>query len=193
MDDSLEAHYTIVDADGDVASVTSSIWAWQADGAAIGGATTSIFTPAPAQYKQFLSFSVTPATEPAITDPALGMAPVTSPPMEAPVLPPRADLAGEYTDSARGNWFEADAACTALGLRLPTLAELQATFVTYTRANAVGESSHMDIVNTYDWPASALWTNSPAAGSQNEFIYLHEDGRSMYYSSTVITDYVCKK
>ncbi len=197
IDDSLTAQYTLVDVDGDVASVTSSIWVWQADGAAIGGATASTFTPASVQYGQYLSFSVTPATDPALTDPALGVAPIPSPRMTAPVLPPRADLAREYTESRLGNWKDAKAACADLGFRLPTREELEAMFVKFTRARFVGEDSQADIANTYGWRAAAHWNDEKdfdiSRVKQRGYTYIHTDGHSAGGDTTAIRSYVCKK
>ncbi|MDA8486961.1 hypothetical protein NNO07_28270, partial [Pseudomonas resinovorans] len=82
-------------------------------------------------------FQVIPGSmEPA--DPDRAADPVVSDYADAMiVLPPRAQLASAYILSpSQMSWGDAYMHCAALGERLPSEAELQTLFTTYTRANA---------------------------------------------------------
>ncbi|MFJ7311522.1 hypothetical protein ACIQVE_01940 [Pseudomonas sp. NPDC098747] len=189
--DVLKATYTYADPDNDLADPTRSEFSWSAAGAAISGATAETFTPTAAQNKKFLKFAVTPASLPP-ADPFKATAPVTSPDSLAPVLPPRAQLASEYTEvSSSKSWGDAYMHCAGLNSRLPSVTELQTLFTTYTRANTAGEDSENDINKTYGW-GNVHWSSS-ATVDRGTYVYLGENGRS---SSNVITNsyrFACAK
>lgn len=190
--DQLKATYVYADPDDDLEDPAKTVRNWLAGGQVISGATTDTFTPTAAQNKKFLSFAVTPESMlPA--DPNKAVAPIVSPDTGAPVLPPRAQLANEYTASATPlNWGDAYQHCAGLNARLPTAAELKALFVTYTRANAVGESSSGDIVNTYGWANQVHWANT-GSDTQHDYVYLQDDGRQSSSGNETTYAFACAK
>jgi hypothetical protein len=190
--DQLKATYLYADPDNDLEDPAKTEFSWLAAGAAISGATTDTFTPVAAQNKQFLSFAVTPGSMPP-ADPDKALTPIVSPDTGAPVLPSRAQLASEYTPSATPlGWGDAYMHCAGLSARLPTGAELKTLFVTYTRANAVGEPSAGDIVNTYGWANNVHWANS-GNETLHDSVYLNDDGRQSSNSNDSSYPFACAK
>ncbi|MDA8486286.1 hypothetical protein NNO07_24740, partial [Pseudomonas resinovorans] len=76
--------------------------------------------------------------------------------------------------------------CAALGERLPSEAELQTLFTTYTRANAVGEDSKEDIRHTYGWHGGGhvYWSTRAPDENRHSYVYLPTDGHSAGNSNT---------
>ncbi|MFJ7311463.1 hypothetical protein ACIQVE_01580 [Pseudomonas sp. NPDC098747] len=177
--DVLKGTYTYADPDNDLVDPTRSVFSWSAAGAAISGATVETFTPTAAQNKKFLSFAVTPASLPP-ADPSKATTPVTSPNSAAPVLPPRSQLTNEFIKSPSSqSWGDAYKYCAIQNERLPSVAELQTLFTTYTRANAAGESSQNDIGNTYGWSGGNHWTTQPNGEDRHVRVHLSDDGRAL--------------
>jgi hypothetical protein len=177
IDDQIDASYTFSDVDGDAEDSSNGVFQWKADGSDIASATTKAFVPTAAQLKKFLTFDVTPGTNPLITDPDRAVSAVTSLPSGGPVLPSRAQLASEFIKAPNNmRWGDAYMYCANQGERLPTVAELQALFTTYTRANAVGEDSRGDIVNTYGWTGGVHWS-SAGNDSTHDYVYIHTNGQ----------------
>jgi hypothetical protein len=177
VDDQMEASYTFSDVDGDAEDSNNGVFQWKADASNIANATTKTFVPTAAQLKKFLTFDATPGTNPLITDPDRAVSAVTSLPSGGPVLPSRAQLASEFINAPTNmRWGDAYMYCANQGERLPTVAELQTLFTTYTRANAVGEDSRGDIVNTYGWTGGVRWANTGSDVS-HDYVYIHQDGR----------------
>jgi hypothetical protein len=190
--DQLKATYVYTDPDHDLVDPAKSVYSWSANGAAISAATTDTFTPTVAQNKKFLSFAVTPASMPP-ADPSKATVPANSPNSSAPVLPSRTQLANEFIKAPNNmRWGDAYMYCANQGERLPTSAELQTLFTTYTRANAVGEDSQRDIVNTYGWPGGVHWT-SYGNDSTHSYVYIQEDGRVVGNSNSNTYPFACIK
>ena len=186
--DQMRAEYTYNDPDGDPEVASGSTIQWFSNGTAISGANGATFTPSSAQFGKLLNFSVAPISE-SYADPSSGAAVISSGLSSAAVLPQAAVLAAEYTlGSGQLNWGNAYMRCASLGQRLPTQSELQATFVAYTRANAVGENSQADMVSYYGWKNQVHWTRSSAGQLNNQdvhrYVYMHTNGtESSNYSS----------
>ena len=177
IDDQIEASYAFTDVDGDAEDSNNGVFQWKADASNIANATTKTFVPTAAQLKKFLTFDATPGTNPLITDPDRAVSAVTSLPSGGPVLPSRAQLASEFIKGPNSmRWGDAYMYCANQGERLPTVAELQALFTTYTRANAVGEESRGDIVNTYGWTVGVHWS-SAGNDSTHDYVYIHTNGQ----------------
>ena len=200
IDDVLEGSYTIVDADGDAASMIHSGWQWDDDQGPIGGAHAQTFIPTTAQAGELLRVGVTPSTDPTITDPAYGVTHAYSESTLAPVLPSRTEMNAEWEPGTGSlQWEDARDACTALGLRLPTVAELQAAFVKYTRSQAVGQQGDADMHYTYNWPMRTAdypyWTSDLYQGSSYYAVYIHRGGNVDTYTNSfnTVLNYSCKK
>jgi hypothetical protein len=179
IDDQIEASYAFTDVDGDAEDSNNGVLQWKADASNIANATTKTFVPTAAQLKKFLTFDATPGTNPLITDPDRAVSTVTSLPSGGPVLPSRAQLASEFINAPAPNsmrWGDAYMYCANKGERLPAVAELQTLFTTYTRANAVGEESRGDIVNTYGWDGGVRWANTGSDAS-HDYVYIHTNGQ----------------
>ncbi|MBW4199741.1 hypothetical protein JW310_24200, partial [Enterobacter cloacae subsp. cloacae] len=186
--DALEGSYTFTDPDGTAEAVGSgdgvnntSLVRWRDESDVIPGSYNYIFVPKAAQNKQFLTLQVTPfSQEP--SDPVSG-AIVLSAPTAAPVLPSRTEFnALWHSTSDRMRWGDAYMYCANQGMRLPSVAELQEAFITYTRSNSIGENSTNDILNTYGVNASpTVWSSEALHNDPDErhtYVYMPEDGRT---------------
>jgi hypothetical protein len=163
--------------DGDVQDTGTGNFQWKADGKDIVGMTFYTITLTDTHLKKFLTFDAQVGTDVQTTDPYLAVSVMTSLPSGGPVLPSRAQLASEFINAPTNmSWGDAYMYCAKQGERLPTVAELQTLFTTYTRANAVGEESRGDIVNTYGWDGGVRWANTGSDAS-HDYVYIHTNGQ----------------
>ncbi|UVM05731.1 DUF1566 domain-containing protein [Pseudomonas laurylsulfatiphila] len=180
--DVLQVDYSYTDADGDVES--GSAFQWQGSGGAINGATASTYVIEASDVKQALVVQVTPATDPATTDPAIGMA-VSSTGMMAlgPIDPFITPVRASIT-----SWGGANSYCEGLGARLPTVAELQQLFVSATRSPTVypnsGYIGNTDMCAAHGWPLSGqcggaytfYWSSEPSSAGRYNVVNLDSGG-----------------
>lgn len=168
--DELEIAYVFHDPDGLQESKQESLFRWLADGQEIAEADRQRFSPGKAQNKHYLTVEVLPVErEP--SDPDRPDAPFISPETAAPVLPPRAALFLAFQQTTNMmRWGDAYTYCANNGMRLPDVDDLQTMFVTFTRANRVGEDSMGDLQHTYGIPVrNAVWTTR-AVGEENHSV-----------------------
>ncbi|MFJ7311464.1 hypothetical protein ACIQVE_01585 [Pseudomonas sp. NPDC098747] len=193
--DTLSATYTLLDSDGDLEDPATTVRLWKADNAAAAGTSNTLsYVPQTGDLDKFLSFEVTPATNDLITDPSKATAPVSSGLQTAPVLPSRAQLASEYIRSPSSKrWGDAYMYCADQGERLPTPTELQTLFITYTRANAVGEQAQADMQNTYGWGGHTYWASTTDAVDRHHYVYINDDGRIAKNADSGAYNFACIK
>ncbi|MFJ7311521.1 hypothetical protein ACIQVE_01935 [Pseudomonas sp. NPDC098747] len=196
VDDTLNATYTLLDSDGDLEDPAATVRLWKADNAAAAGTSNTLsYVPQTGDLDKFLSFEVTPATNDLITDPSKATAPVSSGLLTAPVLPSRAQLASEYlAGSGAKRWGDAYMDCAGRGERLPNIGELQSLYLTYTRANTLGDDAQGDLRNTYNWASNVYWSSQgPGDETKHSYVYVHEDGRAASNSNSNTYSYACIK
>jgi hypothetical protein len=82
--------------------------------------------------------------------------------------------------------------CANQGERLPTVAELQTLFTTYTRTNAVGEDSQGDIAHTYRGgeTGGVRWANTGSDVS-HDYVNIQPDGRCSSNANSSNQPIVC--
>lgn len=183
--------YGFDDADGDA---DSSAIQWLRDGTAINGATASTYTVQSADANRSLSVQVTPKTDPAITDPASGVA-IASAAIKVVTgaLPVGIFLA---PDTVLRTWSQANSYCLQKGARLPTLDELQQLFLSATSATVIGDSN-TEMCSVYGWPLSAqcggpygssnYWFDEPPGPTHHKDVFITSGG--VHYSNDLHTNY----
>lgn len=182
--DTLQGKYVYDDLDGTAEDRTKTEFSWSLDGTTtevnIGD---ELYTASSEGMKKYVSFGVRPVSvEP--SDPLMAPGFAFSLPMSAPILPSRTEFNSLYhfTSGAKMRWGDAYMYCANQGMRLPSVAELQEAFITYTRSNSIGENSTNDILNTYGVNASPVVWSSDAFGNdpdeRHTYVYMPEDGRT---------------
>lgn len=192
--DELEITYLFHDPDGLQESRSESLFLWLADGRKIAGANQRLFTPGKAQNKHFLTAAVLPVeAEP--SEPDRPDVPFISQATAAPVLPSRTELFAAFHHAPQtARWGDAYTYCANHRLRLSSESELQEMFVTFTRANTVGEDSRGDLQNTYGIPArNALWTTKAMGESSHSVIAAFTDGQKQIAANGEPQTVLCAK
>lgn len=190
--DTLEIAYQFHDPDGLQESPSETLFRWLADEQVISGANERLYTPGPAQNKRYLTVKVLPVEiEP--SDPDRPDAPFVSPNANAPVLPARADLSAAFHYASPAlRWGDAYMHCANNGMRLPDEGDLQDMFVTYTRANRVGQDSKGDLRHTYGIAGrNAIWTTRALNDTHHAVINAFTDGRSSAAANASRQTVVC--
>lgn len=188
----LSVGYGFSDADGDVES--GAAFQWLRNGAAISGATASAYTTQSADAKTRLDVRVTPQTDPAITDPASGVA------VTVGVFIAASGIIDRFLkpDRVERNWSAANSYCQSQGARLPTKAELETVYLDGTTATALGTSRY-DMCSLYGWPLSLwcgavnndyYWSGTSAGVGQHVAIRMTDGLGSSHYTSDAYPAYV---
>ncbi len=136
-----------IDADGDAESGTS--YSWNIGQLNLGSGAALIIPPIAGA--KTITLSVTPKTNMAITDPAVGTAStkdVVVPPYLANFIKP---------DTIQRTWSQADAYCSGLGngARLPTKDELVGLYLSATIGTVVGQLND-DMCTVHGWPLNGM-------------------------------------
>ncbi|QTL96465.1 hypothetical protein AjGTCBM29_04404 [Aeromonas jandaei] len=178
-------HSGYSDTDGD-AEANPSI-RWLRDGVPIAGQTASSHTvsPSPTCSDFNLSAEVTPTSQ--TGDPLTGDAlRSASLPITYPQIP-----GFSKPDNVVRTWPVADSFCTAKGMRLPTVAELQYVFANY--ASGFGSQ---DMAYKYGWPltnicggANGYWTGDQS-GNNRMMVYMNA-GNSTSFAQNISGGVAC--
>jgi hypothetical protein len=140
----LQANYSFSDPDTDAESGTR--FQWLRGAIPINGAMASTYIVEGPDINAGLTVRVTPATNPANTDPAEGT-PVTSPVVDVVKDVPLNFVASSITYS---NWTVAFDFCASTGGRMATITELEKVYLDSTRAPFITPND--DICDFFGWP-----------------------------------------
>ncbi len=131
--------------DADVDTEDGTTYSWDIGRLKLG--TSATLTVPPLAGANTITLSVTPKTNMAITEPAVGAVSTKD-----VVVPP--DL-GNFIkpDTSLRNWSDANTYCSGLGngARLPTIGELENLFLSATTSTAVGQGNSQ-MCTVHDWP-----------------------------------------
>jgi hypothetical protein len=181
--DMLEAEYAFSDADGDTESNTLFKWVYDGEGA-IAGATSATYTVKNNDSLKTIKVFVTPGTDPAVTLPDQGLELLSSNGVtvkEMYTLPlefvtPLNSSGTSHTDG----WTGAKNVCAGLGLRLPTVDELQNAFVQGTSATATGQSNK-EMCTEHGWPLQNMCDGTTYSWQNRYWSSEQLNASQMYY------------
>ena len=138
--------YTFTDADNDMDSGTS--FQWQVGGTNISGSTSGTYEPGIIDTNSDVWVLVTPKTNVAITDPAVGVT-IKSQVKQVVYL----DTAKWSTpDGITRNNADAKTYCASIGARLPTISELTNLFIQATISKSAPSTINGNLCDIYGWP-----------------------------------------
>lgn len=188
---SVSYDYNDVDGDAEASSIK-----WLYNGTVVAGQTAKQFTPVLKNEVGYAcaDFQVTAEVTPkSLTgDPKTGMTKVSAPVtvlLNLPIIP-----GYTFPETAVKNWSQAEAYCVALGGRLPSRAELQAVFNTYTSGG-----TNDQLAEKYGWPMfggrcggtyTDYWTGD-RYGSGGHYVIYMDTGGVGFTSNNSLSQVTC--